>query len=95
MDFAKHDGWPARRSPPPWTFEEANNACFLVKDVNGFGVRMSISRIDPSLSAALMKVALNDLRVDEGAEGRHLGRIPFVHDLSADYTPSDIAVAAE
>ena len=27
-------------------------------------------------------------------EGRYLGRIPFVHDLSADYTPSDIAVAA-
>ena len=38
MDFAKHDGWPARRSPPPWTFEEANNACFIVKDANGLAV---------------------------------------------------------
>jgi hypothetical protein len=27
-------------------------------------------------------------------ERRHLGRIPFVHDLPANYTPSDIAVAA-
>ena len=26
-------------------------------------------------------------------EARHPGRIPFVHDLSADYTPGDIAVA--
>jgi hypothetical protein len=28
----------ARRFPPPWTFEEANNACFIVKDANGFEV---------------------------------------------------------
>ena len=28
----------ARRFPPPWTFEEANNACFIVKDANGFAV---------------------------------------------------------
>jgi hypothetical protein len=25
-----------RRFPPPWTFEEANNACFAVKGANGF-----------------------------------------------------------
>jgi hypothetical protein len=28
----------SRRFPPPWTFEEANNACFIVKDANGFAV---------------------------------------------------------
>jgi hypothetical protein len=27
-----------RRFPPPWTIEEANNACFIVKDANGFAV---------------------------------------------------------
>jgi hypothetical protein len=27
-----------RRFPPPWTFEEGNNACFIVKDANGFAV---------------------------------------------------------
>jgi hypothetical protein len=27
-----------RRFPPPWTFEEANGACFVVKDANGFAV---------------------------------------------------------
>jgi hypothetical protein len=27
-----------RRFPPPWTFEEANNACFIVKDANGLAV---------------------------------------------------------
>ena len=25
----------ARRFPPPWTLEEANNACFIVRDRNG------------------------------------------------------------
>jgi hypothetical protein len=25
-----------RRFPPSWTVEEANDACFIVKDANGF-----------------------------------------------------------
>jgi hypothetical protein len=25
----------ARRFPPPWTIEEHNNACFIVKDASG------------------------------------------------------------
>jgi hypothetical protein len=29
---------PARRFPPPWVIEDHNNACFIVKDVNGFAV---------------------------------------------------------
>ena len=43
----------------------------------------------PSLSAARLVIvrSMNELEV------RHSGRIPFVHDLSADYTPGDIAVA--
>ena len=43
----------------------------------------------PSLSAARLVIvgSMNEVEV------RHPGRIPFVHDLSADYTPGDIAVA--
>jgi hypothetical protein len=26
---------PERRFPPPWTFEEANHACFIIRDANG------------------------------------------------------------
>ena len=26
---------PARRFPPPWSIEEANNACFIVRDNTG------------------------------------------------------------
>jgi hypothetical protein len=28
----------ARRFPPPWTIEDNNNACFIMKDGNGFAV---------------------------------------------------------
>jgi hypothetical protein len=28
----------ARRFPPPWTIEDHNNACFIVKDANGANV---------------------------------------------------------
>jgi endo-1,4-beta-D-glucanase Y len=27
-----------RRFPPPWTFEDHNNACFIVKDATGFAI---------------------------------------------------------
>jgi len=26
---------PARRFPPPWSIEELNDACFVVRDTNG------------------------------------------------------------
>ena len=26
---------PSRSFPPPWTIDEANDACFIVKDHNG------------------------------------------------------------
>ena len=27
-----------RRLPPPWTFEDHNDACFIVKDASGLAV---------------------------------------------------------
>jgi endo-1,4-beta-D-glucanase Y len=32
------DAVKTRRFPPPWTIEDHNNACFIVKDANGFAV---------------------------------------------------------
>ena len=29
---------PTRRFPAPWTFEDHNDACFIVKDANGLAV---------------------------------------------------------
>ncbi len=29
---------PMRRFPPPWTIEEANDACFIVRDNTGLAI---------------------------------------------------------
>jgi hypothetical protein len=34
----------ARRFPPPWTIDEMNNACFIVRDKNGQALVISTSR---------------------------------------------------
>ena len=34
---------PVRRFPPPWTVEDHNDACFIVKDHHGHAL-MSISK---------------------------------------------------
>jgi hypothetical protein len=41
-----------RRFPPPWTIEEANNACFIVKDANGFAVSHVYFEDEPGRRAA-------------------------------------------
>ena len=45
-----------RRFPPRWTFEEANGACLVVKDANGFAVSYVYFESDPGrrTAAALM-----------------------------------------
>jgi hypothetical protein len=36
---------PARRFPPPWSIEEANAACFIVRDSTGQARRREMSAI--------------------------------------------------
>ena len=33
-----------RRFPPPWTIEEANNACFIVRDSTGQALGLFLFR---------------------------------------------------
>jgi hypothetical protein len=42
-----------RRFPPPWTFEEANNACFIVQDANGVAVSHVYFENEPGRRAAI------------------------------------------
>jgi hypothetical protein len=35
---------PERRFPPPWTLEENNDACFIVKDATGPGAGLRLFR---------------------------------------------------
>ena len=34
---------PDRRFQPPWTVEDHNDACFIVKDRNGFASALGVS----------------------------------------------------
>ena len=40
-----------RRFPPPWTFEEANHACFIVRDANNFAVAYIYFETEPGRRA--------------------------------------------
>jgi hypothetical protein len=51
-----------RRFPPPWTFEEANNACFIVKDANGFAVSYVYFEDDPGRRAAANLMTKDEAR---------------------------------
>jgi endo-1,4-beta-D-glucanase Y len=41
-----------RRFPVPWTFEDHNNACFIVKDANGLAVAYVYYEEEPGRRAA-------------------------------------------
>jgi hypothetical protein len=47
---------PERRFPPPWTFDEMNDACFIVRDDNNFPVAYVYFENEPGgrLAAGLM-----------------------------------------
>jgi endo-1,4-beta-D-glucanase Y len=49
-----------RRFPAPWTFDEANNACFIVHDHNRFAVAYVYFESEPG-----RRVAANLLTKDE------------------------------
>ena len=52
-----------RRFPPPWTFEEANGACFVVKDANGLAVSYVYYESEPG-----RRTAANLMTKDEAGD---------------------------
>jgi hypothetical protein len=51
---------PERRFTPPWTFEEANHACYIVRDANNFAVAYVYFESEPG-----RRVAANLMTKDE------------------------------
>jgi hypothetical protein len=41
-----------RRFPPPWTIDEANDACFIVRDANGQALAYVYFEEEPTRGAA-------------------------------------------
>jgi hypothetical protein len=52
----------SRRFPPPWTFKEVNNACFIVKDANGVAVSYVYFEDEPGRRAAANLMAKDEAR---------------------------------
>jgi hypothetical protein len=53
---------PARRFPPPWSVDEMNNACFIVRDKNGHALAYVYFESDP-VAARLLTCLLATKRV--------------------------------
>ena len=53
---------PDRRFPPPWTFDEANHACFIVRDGNRFPVAYVHFESEPGRRAAAHLMTKDEAR---------------------------------
>jgi hypothetical protein len=51
-----------RRFPPPWTFDEANIACFIVRDGNRFPVAFVYFESEPGRRAAANLMTKDEAR---------------------------------
>jgi hypothetical protein len=51
-----------RRFPPPWTFEEANHACFIVRDGNRFPVAYVYFESEPGRRTAAKLMTKDEAR---------------------------------
>jgi endo-1,4-beta-D-glucanase Y len=52
----------ARRFPPPWTFEDHNNACFMVNDANGLALAYVYYEQEPGRRTAANLMARDEAR---------------------------------
>ena len=52
----------ARRFPPPWTVEDKNNACFIVRDANGQAVAYVYYEEEPGRRSAANLMTRDEAR---------------------------------
>jgi len=52
----------ARRFPPPWTLEENNNACFIVRDATGQALGYVYFEEEPGRRAAANLLTCDEAR---------------------------------
>jgi endo-1,4-beta-D-glucanase Y len=52
----------SRRFPPPWTLDEANDACFIVRDHNGQALAYVYFEDEPGRRSAAKLLAKDEAR---------------------------------
>jgi hypothetical protein len=58
-----------RRFPPPWTIEENNNACFIVRDKNGPALAYVYFEDEPGRRQAMKRLTRDEARRIAGRLG--------------------------
>ena len=53
---------PTRRFPQPWTYEDHNDACYIVKDVNGLAIAYVYYEEDPGRRTAANLMTRDEAR---------------------------------
>jgi len=53
---------PPRRFPPPWTVEESNNACFIIRDANGQALAYIYFEDEPGRRSAAKLLTRDEAR---------------------------------
>jgi endo-1,4-beta-D-glucanase Y len=61
-EFLEIAAMTARRFPPPWTIDEANDACFIVKDHNGHALAYVYFENEPGRRAAANLLTKDEAR---------------------------------
>jgi hypothetical protein len=61
----------SRRFPPPWTLEENNDACFIVRDKNGQALGYFYFEEEPQRQMSMQRLSRDEARAFRRRRGKN------------------------